>query len=120
MNFIHDIFILLDTVTEVVNKHKGILYEIDILSCTYFLYYAKITIIFFFFFSLQGYVSSIVKISDSMVLCAAELPLESLCKVKDTFIVPGSLTSTIKGRGGGNILFIRMKGCSIDVVICMN
>jgi hypothetical protein len=34
-----------------------------------------------------------------MVLCAAELPLESLCKVKDTFIVPGSLTSTIKGRG---------------------
>jgi hypothetical protein len=55
-----------------------------------------------------------------MVLCAAELPLESLCKVKDTFIVPGSLTSTIKGRGGGNILFIRMKGCSIDVVICMN
>ena len=101
MNFIHDIFILLDTVTEVVNKHKGILYEIDILSCTYILYYAKITIIFSFFFSLQGYVSSIVKISDSMVLCAAELPLESLCKVKDTFIVPGSLTSTIKGRGGG-------------------
>jgi hypothetical protein len=35
-----------------------------------------------------------------MVLCAAELPLESLCKVKDIFVVPGSLTST-KGRGGG-------------------
>ena len=27
-----------------------------------------------------------------MVLCAAELPLENLCKVKDTFVVPGNIT----------------------------
>ena len=56
------------------------------------MYYTKIIHVFIFFSSLQGYVSSIVKISDSMVLCAAELPLENLCKVKDTFVVPGNIT----------------------------
>ncbi|CAG2223059.1 unnamed protein product [Mytilus edulis] len=38
--------------------------------------------------NLDGCVTSIVSLSDSIVLCAAELPLESLCKVKDTFVVP--------------------------------
>lgn len=38
--------------------------------------------------NLEGSVSSIVSLSNNTVLCAAELPLETLCKVKDTFVIP--------------------------------
>ncbi|XP_033739655.1 WD repeat and coiled-coil-containing protein-like isoform X2 [Pecten maximus] len=37
---------------------------------------------------LDGGVCSIVSLSDHAVVCAAELPLESLCKRQDTFIAP--------------------------------
>ncbi|XP_021355341.1 WD repeat and coiled-coil-containing protein-like isoform X2 [Mizuhopecten yessoensis] len=37
---------------------------------------------------LDGGVCSIVSLSNDAVVCAAELPLESLCKMQDTFITP--------------------------------
>lgn len=42
---------------------------------------------------LTGKISSIVPVSETKVLFSADLPLESLCKPQDTFVLPDLLNS---------------------------
>jgi len=48
-------------------------------------------------FRLTGKISSIVPVSETRVLFSAELPLESLCKQQDTFVLPDLLNSNSNG-----------------------
>ncbi|KAL4232551.1 hypothetical protein ACF0H5_007242 [Mactra antiquata] len=46
---------------------------------------------------LTGHISSVVSICKDKIVTAAELPLESLCKEQDTFLLPDSLNSNSNG-----------------------
>ncbi|XP_053396866.1 uncharacterized protein LOC123552802 isoform X2 [Mercenaria mercenaria] len=46
---------------------------------------------------LLGHISSVVAISSDRIITAAELPLESLCKQQDTFLIPDLLNSNSNG-----------------------
>ncbi|XP_060588380.1 uncharacterized protein LOC132743826 isoform X2 [Ruditapes philippinarum] len=47
---------------------------------------------------LTGHISSVVAISSDRILTAAELPLESLCKQQDTFLIPDLLNGPIRDK----------------------
>lgn len=50
-----------------------------------------------FIIRLAGHISSAVAISPERLVIAAELPLESLCKQQDTFLIPDLLNSNSNG-----------------------